>query len=129
MSRSGRDPCPGSRGRGGRLCCARIGIVENACAGFAVKEFLIFRTLQLLDHVRPDMHAALATTLTANFCQGDTPVPLCDALIVVDQILRDSRNCSGTHSFTRSEFLLPRIIFGLNLVALQVRGGFYLFYG
>src|SRR5580704_3047139 len=61
-----------------------IGIVEDPRARLAMEESFIAVALQLLDHVRPDMDAALAAAFAANFSQGDAAMPLGDALVVVD---------------------------------------------
>src|SRR5882724_7770679 len=100
MSGCGGNSRRGCRGRRGCLRCRVIRIVEDARAGLAVKKFLVFGALQLLDHVRPDMHAALSAAFTANFRERNTTVPLGDALVVVDQILRNSCNSTGAHSLS-----------------------------
>jgi hypothetical protein len=49
-----------------------------------VEESFIRVALQLLDHVRADMDPALAAAFAADFGQGNTPVALRDALVVID---------------------------------------------
>ncbi len=49
-----------------------------------MEKFLVFGALQFLDHVGPDVNTALAAAFAADFGQGDTPMPLRDAFVVVD---------------------------------------------
>jgi hypothetical protein len=49
-----------------------------------VEESLIRVALQLLDHVRADMNAALAAPFSADFRQGNAPVAFGNTIVVVD---------------------------------------------
>ena len=74
-----------------------IRVIQNPRARLAVEESIIAVALQLLDHVRPDVDAALAATFAADFRQGNAPVPLGDALVVVHQILWHCGDRGGAH--------------------------------
>src|SRR5467141_5443513 len=129
MGRCGRGNCRGRRRRRRSLRWLVVGVIEDASASLAVEEFLVLGALQFLDHVRTDVDAALAATLAADFGQGDTTMPLRDALIVVDQIFGHCRDSLGPYSFGRGEFLLRGVVFGLNCMALHVGGRFTLLHG
>jgi hypothetical protein len=49
-----------------------------------MKKSITAVALQLLDHVRPDVYAALAAAFAADFGQSNAPVSLGDALVMVD---------------------------------------------
>src|SRR6266853_4183637 len=69
--------CGSFRPRGGRRRVLRgivRRIIEDACARLAVEEFLIAGTLELLNHVRSDVHAALAASFATDFRTGDSTV-------------------------------------------------------
>ena len=69
-----------------------VGIIKDARAGLAVEKSVVGVPLELLDHVRADVNAALATAFAANFREGDAAVALGDAFVVLDEIGGHGRN-------------------------------------
>src|SRR6266576_5074878 len=111
MGGCGRGNCRGRRRRRRSLRWLVVRVIEDARASLTVKEFLVLGALQFLDHVRTDVDAALSATLAADFSQGDATMPLCDTLVMVDQIFGYCRDSLGPHSFGRGEFLLRGVVF------------------
>ena len=89
-----------------------IRVIQDTGARFAVEETIIAVALQLLDHVRPDVNAALAAAFAADFGQGNAAMALGDALVVVDQIFRHRCDCRSAHRLRGGQFLLRGVILG-----------------
>ncbi len=101
-----------------------IRVIEDARARLAMKKSLIRVALQLLDHVRANVYAALSAAFAANFRERNPPVALGDALVVVHQIFRHGGDRGGAHGFRGGQFFLSRVILGLNRLAFLVGGRF-----
>ena len=92
------------------------------------KNSFIAVALQLLDHMRPDVDAALAAAFAADFGQGDAAMAFRDAFVVIDQIFGHGGDRAGAHGLRGGKFLLRGVEFGLNRLAFHVGGRFDFFH-